>query len=265
MKLILCFVLFSVIISGVGFAYSQTDSIPAWVKGVAGFWAQDEITDREFIKALEFLIESNIIHVESNIVPVGVLDKIGELEKENLELKQKIKSLESETTKSETMLESETTSESETILESKTTEIIPLQEEYTEPHVTTDKQEYGLGDTIRISGLFSSVDPKIGLDGNPITEDTIYTVGINSEDDEYVKYHQVQRVDYAMAQNVAWSNYEEGDIWVHGIDDPTIINDDNTFTSNFLIDKTYERGQYTISIYDTSSKSNIISAPFTIK
>ena len=50
-----------VMVTGIGSAYSQSDTIPTWIKGVAGFWAEDKITDKEFIEALEFLIESNII------------------------------------------------------------------------------------------------------------------------------------------------------------------------------------------------------------
>jgi hypothetical protein len=37
--------------------------IPAWVKGVAGFWAEDKITDDEFGEGLSFLISQNIIKV----------------------------------------------------------------------------------------------------------------------------------------------------------------------------------------------------------
>ena len=54
-----------VVVFGVGLssAYSQSDTIPQWIKGVAGFWSEDRITDSEFIEALEFLIKSDIIKV----------------------------------------------------------------------------------------------------------------------------------------------------------------------------------------------------------
>jgi len=45
----------------IGFISAQTDTIPPWVKGIAGFWADDKISDEEFIDAIEFLIDNGII------------------------------------------------------------------------------------------------------------------------------------------------------------------------------------------------------------
>ena len=45
-------------------AYAQSDPIPKWIKGVASFWVEDKITDAEFIEALEFLINQNIIKID---------------------------------------------------------------------------------------------------------------------------------------------------------------------------------------------------------
>jgi len=65
--------------------------IPAWVKGVAGFWAEDKITDNDFGEGLSFLINQGIIIVpemESLKQKVTELeDKISDLEKENAILK----------------------------------------------------------------------------------------------------------------------------------------------------------------------------------
>ncbi len=44
-------------------AQSQAD-IPAWVKGVANFWVEGNISDGEFGESISFLIEQNIIQVE---------------------------------------------------------------------------------------------------------------------------------------------------------------------------------------------------------
>lgn len=44
---------------------AQTESIPSWIKGVAGFWADDQISDGEFVDALEYLIEKGTIQVPS--------------------------------------------------------------------------------------------------------------------------------------------------------------------------------------------------------
>ena len=56
--MVACVGLFSIPVFG------QTDvEIPSWVKGVANFWVEDEINDGEFVEALEFLIDSNIIQL----------------------------------------------------------------------------------------------------------------------------------------------------------------------------------------------------------
>ena len=39
-------------------------SIPAWVKGVANFWVEGNISDTEFGESISFLIEHNILRVE---------------------------------------------------------------------------------------------------------------------------------------------------------------------------------------------------------
>ena len=39
-------------------------TIPAWVKNTAGWWATDDIPDEEFIGSLGFLVENNIINVK---------------------------------------------------------------------------------------------------------------------------------------------------------------------------------------------------------
>ena len=127
MKVLLSFALSLVILSGVGFAYSQNDTIPTWIKKVAEFWAEDKITDQEFIEALEFMIETKIIKVND--------PKIIELEKEILESRQKIESLQSEKS------------------QPKTVEPMPQQDKNELAYITVDKQEYGLGDTIKVSGF----------------------------------------------------------------------------------------------------------------
>jgi len=44
-------------------AQSQLDVIPEWVKGVAAFWVDDRIGDDEFVDALIFLIDNEIIEI----------------------------------------------------------------------------------------------------------------------------------------------------------------------------------------------------------
>jgi len=45
------------------FAYAE--SVPDWVKSTAKFWSDGKITDTEFLNAIKFLIEKNIIQVEA--------------------------------------------------------------------------------------------------------------------------------------------------------------------------------------------------------
>ena len=62
--------------------YAQSESIPKWIKGVAGFWAEDKITDSEFIEVLEFLINQDIIKIDDQ----NVIAK----ESENIETKENL-------------------------------------------------------------------------------------------------------------------------------------------------------------------------------
>ena len=40
--------------------------IPSWIKNTAGWWANDQIPDEEFVRSLQFLVENNIINVKSS-------------------------------------------------------------------------------------------------------------------------------------------------------------------------------------------------------
>lgn len=84
---VLAVVLLSVSVASIS-AQSKYD-IPAWVKGVAGFWSEGKISNDEFGDGLSFLIDNNIIKVP----------KIKELESENAKLKNDIVKLQSENTK----------------------------------------------------------------------------------------------------------------------------------------------------------------------
>ena len=41
------------------------ETVPTWVKNTAGWWANNQIPDSEFIKSLQFLIENEIIKIET--------------------------------------------------------------------------------------------------------------------------------------------------------------------------------------------------------
>jgi len=53
-------------------ASAQSDAVPAWVKNTAGWWADDQISEAEFVNSMEYLIGSGIIDVSSQ--SFGVTD-----------------------------------------------------------------------------------------------------------------------------------------------------------------------------------------------
>ena len=70
------------LIFGVATAYAE--SVPDWVKNTAGWWANDAISETEFVNAIEFLIETDIIQVttsqsvtNSQVVPDWVKNTAG--------------------------------------------------------------------------------------------------------------------------------------------------------------------------------------------
>jgi len=46
-------------------ASAQSDAIPSWIKNNAGWWADDQISETEFVNSIEYLIDSGIIQVSS--------------------------------------------------------------------------------------------------------------------------------------------------------------------------------------------------------
>jgi len=63
------FILFGIAISGVvlsSFVFAQEESqIPTWIKTAVGFWVNDQITDEEFLRAIEYFVENEMIKVPS--------------------------------------------------------------------------------------------------------------------------------------------------------------------------------------------------------
>ena len=58
--LILPFLFFSLL------SFSFAENTPDWVKNTAGWWASDAISEKEFVNAIQFLVNVGIINVESN-------------------------------------------------------------------------------------------------------------------------------------------------------------------------------------------------------
>ena len=65
------------IVSGVvlvTYASAQEESqIPTWIKTAVGFWVNDQITDEEFLHAIEFFVKNEMIEVPSQTTDDEVL------------------------------------------------------------------------------------------------------------------------------------------------------------------------------------------------
>jgi len=72
-KIILLFALVAGVAAFPLAASAQSDSIPSWVKNTAGWWADDQISETEFVNSMEYLIDSGIIQVSSQSVDVSEL------------------------------------------------------------------------------------------------------------------------------------------------------------------------------------------------
>ena len=49
-----------------GFPFANAETTPDWVKNTAGWWATDAISETEFVNAIEFLVNNQIIQVSSS-------------------------------------------------------------------------------------------------------------------------------------------------------------------------------------------------------
>ena len=61
-------ILFALVAGVVAFplaASAQSDAVPSWIKNTAGWWADDQISETEFVNSMEYLIDSGIINVSS--------------------------------------------------------------------------------------------------------------------------------------------------------------------------------------------------------
>lgn len=56
----------SVIGASQSFAQEETKDIPNWIRFVAGHWVTEEVSDTEFLQALGYLIDKNILVVEES-------------------------------------------------------------------------------------------------------------------------------------------------------------------------------------------------------
>jgi len=71
--------------------HAEEGLIPSWIKTTAGFWVEEQVSDSEFINALQFMISNGIIQI-----PTQSEDMLKELQDENEQLKVEITFLKSE-------------------------------------------------------------------------------------------------------------------------------------------------------------------------
>jgi len=48
----------------------------SWTTALAGFWSDGQISDSEFLDAIQFLVDEDIIHVNPQIVEVEVIKEV---------------------------------------------------------------------------------------------------------------------------------------------------------------------------------------------
>ena len=58
-------------------------SVPTWIKDIGGYWCSNEISDAEFLNAVQYLIEKNVIQVDSSANSNSVNQGIPEWVKNN--------------------------------------------------------------------------------------------------------------------------------------------------------------------------------------
>ena len=64
----------TILVSAPNSSAQEDVQIPAWVKNTAGWWSNDEISEREFLAGIEYMINNNIISIEP-IPCFGVLSQ----------------------------------------------------------------------------------------------------------------------------------------------------------------------------------------------
>ena len=54
------------------------ENVPEWVKNTAGWWAEDVISETEFVNAISYLIKAGIINVQKQLTPQIEIEKLFE-------------------------------------------------------------------------------------------------------------------------------------------------------------------------------------------
>ena len=65
------------------FVFAQEESqIPGWIKTAVGFWVNDQITDDEFLAAIQYFVENEMIKVPQQTEDEILIDNLHTLQSE---------------------------------------------------------------------------------------------------------------------------------------------------------------------------------------
>jgi len=64
-KIFIGLIVFTLAFSLVTVASAQTLTIPSWIKNIAGFWAEDKISDQDFIAAIQYLFDHGMLKIST--------------------------------------------------------------------------------------------------------------------------------------------------------------------------------------------------------
>lgn len=92
---ILTFLMILVSITGVLsiHALGKEAPIPSWIKNTAKWWSQDKTSDSDFLKAIQYLIDQNILHAPQDLSPKLNVTTTQDLQHQNNQLSQKFNDL----------------------------------------------------------------------------------------------------------------------------------------------------------------------------
>jgi len=104
MKPIIIIAIAVVLLIPLSISAQSTMDIPSWVKTNAVWWGEGQISDSEFLSALQYLITNGHLRVDTSDTDV-LEDKIKNLENENRELENDIRYLEAEEKRLRTIID----------------------------------------------------------------------------------------------------------------------------------------------------------------
>ena len=62
---VLLFLIGTIPFSGISQSFAEKAEIPDWVKTTLGLWTNGEITNEEFVRAIDYLTERGIVEISS--------------------------------------------------------------------------------------------------------------------------------------------------------------------------------------------------------